>query len=184
MVRYKKNVVTLFNLSILILFLIGISYMVEVLSECGILNIVMLNSMLNNVIMVFFGFLNSSGIMWVIGCFVVAVLVSSVTKITVSYLNEMRRQSIISPYILTLNDVKARLMRGYKVYAEKYEEGVFVKLYKRGSELIIERLGDGKIIKITGESLLEKIDALQIDEGYSIYDEMAYEKMLSSGYGV
>ena len=183
--RDKKSVSILFNLSLLVIALVGIVLIVDTVFEYSNIDTRGITLSLNTILMLFLRFLYNSGVIWFIVCIVVSILIKNVTNITYSNLVEMNRQTILSPYILTLNDVKARLIKGFRLYAENPDLGVFIKIYRDGDSVLIERIADSKkVVRLTGKTIFDKISALQTEEGYAIYDEIAYEKMLDRGYGI
>lgn len=183
--RDKKSVSILFNLSLLVIALVGIVLIVDTVFEYSNIDTRCITLSLNTILMLFLRFLYNSGVVWLIVCIVVSILIKNVTNITYLNLVEMNRQTILSPYILTLNDVKARLIKGFRLYAENPDLGVFIKIYRDGDSVLIERIADSKkVIRLTGKTIFDKISALQTEEGYAIYDEIAYEKMLDRGYGI
>ena len=183
--RDKKSVSILFNLSLLVIALVGIVLIVDTVFEYSNIDTRGITLSLNTILMLFLRFLYNSGVIWFIVCIVVSILIKNVTNITYSNLVEMNRQTILSPYILTLNDVKARLIKGFRLYAENPDLGVFIKIYRDGDSVLIERIADStRVLRLTGKSIFDKISALQTEEGYAIYDEIAYEKMLDRGYGI
>lgn len=183
--RDKKSVSILFNLSLLVIALVGIVLIVDTVFEYSNIDTRGITLSLNTILMLFLRFLYNSGVVWLIVCIVVSILIKNVTNITYLNLVEMNRQTILSPYILTLNDVKARLIKGFRLYAENPDLGVFIKIYRDGDSVLIERIADSKkVVRLTGKTIFDKISALQTEEGYAIYDEIAYEKMLDRGYGI
>jgi hypothetical protein len=180
--KIRKNISILFKLILLLFGVFGLIYFINTLGYFNIININVDKNIVFESIVFLLHLTVKSGIIWLLMCLVLVYLNKKVKDIPKQTLLEMRRQGIISPYAIDMNGIRDRIDRGSKIYVENSGDGIFIKLYKKEGVFYVERMGDGKVVRYKCDSILSDIRKLQIERGFSVYDEEAYDLMVINGY--